>query len=148
MPSADFARIKDDVMAIAMAMPERRIMTFKAIGDYLDVMPRHIAYILATLPDVLAEVVPWHRVVPESGALGGSQHQRRRQLLIAEGFMLSERGNLINLQQLIIGPSEVASGVSPQTKSQGVMATSRAEDDFLRRNQAVQGDDVSGAARR
>lgn len=116
MPSANFARIKDDVIAITMAIPKRRIMTFKAIGDHLDVMPRHVAYILATLPDVLAKVVPWYRVVPKGGALGGAQHKRQRQLLIAEGYILGESGNLIDLQELIIDPSEVASAIPKQSR--------------------------------
>lgn len=118
MPSADFARIKDHVVAITMAIPDHRIMTFKAIADYLDVMPRHVAYILATLPDVLAEVVPWYRVVPESGALGGAQHQKRRQLLVAEGYIFGDHGNLIDLQDLAIDPSAVASGVPKQLRPQ------------------------------
>jgi methylated-DNA-protein-cysteine methyltransferase related protein len=65
-----FARIKTDVLKIAACIPEGRLCTFADIGAHLDVIPRHIAYILATLEDDHKMVVPWYRVVGESGKIG------------------------------------------------------------------------------
>lgn len=44
-----FARIKADVLTIVASIPEDGMVTFRDIGAHLDVMPRHVAYILKTL---------------------------------------------------------------------------------------------------
>ncbi len=91
--SAAYARIKSDVLDIAGRIPAGRVATYKHIGLHLKVMPRHVAYILATLEDLERETVPWWRVVADGGAIG--RHQRRdeqMQRLRAEGIVLSPAG--------------------------------------------------------
>jgi hypothetical protein len=44
-----FARIKADVLTIVASIPEGSVVTFRDIGAHLDVMPRHVAYILKML---------------------------------------------------------------------------------------------------
>lgn len=58
-----FARIRRDVLAIARAVPEGQAITYADIGHHLDVMPRHVAYILKMLPDPEAEGVDPSRVI-------------------------------------------------------------------------------------
>ena len=47
--SAQFARIKSDVLAITTKITLGRVATHKQIGQHLKVEPRHVAYILSTL---------------------------------------------------------------------------------------------------
>lgn len=68
--SAAYARIKADVLRIVAAIPRGRLATHAAIGAHLDVVPRHVAYILAMLSLPEKSALPWHRVVGADGALG------------------------------------------------------------------------------
>jgi alkylated DNA nucleotide flippase Atl1 len=66
--SPHFARIKKDVLTIVAAIPAGRLVSYKDIGEWLDVMPRHVAYILALLDPVDRAHLPWQRAVKESDA--------------------------------------------------------------------------------
>jgi methylated-DNA-protein-cysteine methyltransferase related protein len=95
-----YARIKADVLAIASRIPSGRVATHKQIGTHLKVMPRHVAYILATLDDLERETVPWWRVVADGGAVG--RHLRRdeqMQRLRADGVVLSPVGIVQDLAE-------------------------------------------------
>ena len=98
--SAAYARIKADVLAIALRIPAGRVATHKQIGTHLKVMPRHIAYIFATLDDTERETLPWWRVVADGGAVG--RHLRRdeqMQRLRADGIVLSPVGIVQDLAE-------------------------------------------------
>ncbi|MCU0891915.1 MAG: MGMT family protein [Sandarakinorhabdus sp.] len=58
-----YARIRADVLAIARAVPAGHAVTFSDIGRHLDVMPRHVAYILKMLPDPAAHGIDPARVI-------------------------------------------------------------------------------------
>jgi methylated-DNA-protein-cysteine methyltransferase-like protein len=75
--SPAFIRIKADVLAIVSAIPEGRFTTFAAIGRHLDVMPRHFAYILASLDDHERRDLPWHRVLAEGGKISKTRLETR-----------------------------------------------------------------------
>ncbi len=64
-----FARIKGDVLRILSAVPPGRVVTFADVGAHLDVMPRHVAYILARLGPGEQARTPWHRAVAADGTL-------------------------------------------------------------------------------
>jgi methylated-DNA-protein-cysteine methyltransferase-like protein len=86
--SAAYARIRKDVLAIVAAIPRGRLLTHAAIGAHLDVMPRHVAYLLAMLEPHERATLPWHRVVGKDGALGrraGVDGRSQAELLAAEG---------------------------------------------------------------
>jgi methylated-DNA-protein-cysteine methyltransferase-like protein len=92
--SANFARIKAQVLDIVARVPEGRLTTYAAVGDELAVPARHVAYILASLAEDDAAAVPWHRVVAEDGGLGtGRRLPERRDRLTVEGFLL--RGDTV-----------------------------------------------------
>jgi methylated-DNA-protein-cysteine methyltransferase related protein len=65
-----YTRIKGDVLAIVSAIPKGKVCTFSSIGEHLDVVPRHVAYILSTLEPLETLQYPWHRVVGNDGNLG------------------------------------------------------------------------------
>jgi methylated-DNA-protein-cysteine methyltransferase related protein len=68
--SAAFARIHREVMAIVGKLPPGRITTYAAIGAFLDVVPRQVAFLLARRGDPAREAAPWWRVVGADGQLG------------------------------------------------------------------------------
>jgi methylated-DNA-protein-cysteine methyltransferase related protein len=89
-----FARIKSDVLQIIAHIPEGRLSTFADIGAHLDVMPRHIAYILTMLEDETKMMLQWHRVVSADGDLGKPKYApdgtSQSELLAAEGILISK----------------------------------------------------------
>ncbi|UPY38134.1 MGMT family protein [Sediminicoccus sp. KRV36] len=63
-----FARIKADVLSIVANIPEGEVVTFRDIGAHLDVMPRHVAYILKMLDAEERAAFPAGRVVASDAA--------------------------------------------------------------------------------
>lgn len=61
-----FARIKADVLTIVASIPEGSVVTFRDIGAHLDVMPRHVAYILKMLDAEERAAFPAERVVAKA----------------------------------------------------------------------------------
>jgi methylated-DNA-protein-cysteine methyltransferase related protein len=112
--SPHYARIQSDILAITNAIPVGRVTTFRAIGEYLDVMPRHVAYILATLPEPLASAVLWYRVVPQGGKLPSSKQAAQRVSLSAEGIQFSASGEIADFTKKYIEPEDLKSGVPQQ----------------------------------
>jgi methylated-DNA-protein-cysteine methyltransferase related protein len=116
-PSPHFERIKADILAIVSAMPVGSVTTYKAIGNHLDVMPRHVAYILATLQEPLWSVTPWHRVVAENGKLGaGKVAIEQRKLLIGEGHNFHSDSCVVNFQSVFLAPDQFQSDVPVQVR--------------------------------
>src|SRR5512137_2918602 len=95
-----FARIKRDVLAILEAVPSGRLVTFTDVGAHLDVVPRHVAYILAQLDPLEAGAIPWHRAVAEAGTVAlkaDGLGRRQRDLLEAEGVAIAPDGRILDL---------------------------------------------------
>jgi methylated-DNA-protein-cysteine methyltransferase-like protein len=119
-PSPFFGRIKRDVLAIVAAVPEGRLVTFKDVGQHLDVMPRHVAYILARLDPAEAARLPWFRAVPEDGRLVTPKHApdglSRRELLASEGQLIAPDGRLLNLGQRVVAVADLPHNVPAQTR--------------------------------
>jgi methylated-DNA-protein-cysteine methyltransferase related protein len=114
-----FARIKEDILAIVAHIPEARLTTFVAIGNHLDVMPRHVAYILSTLEDEKKAILPWYRVVGDGGALGkpkfGADGIQQAELLKSEGIAIHKMA-VIDLLKYFIAVEDLASGVPKQSR--------------------------------
>lgn len=105
--SSAFIRIKADVLGIVRDVPRGRVCTYAIIGRHLDVMARHVAYILATLTDDERPFVPWHRVVADSGAINRTKHGRgaeQRASLEAEGVAVSPKGVVEDLAAVVWSP--------------------------------------------
>jgi methylated-DNA-protein-cysteine methyltransferase related protein len=95
------------------------VATFADIGAYLDVMPRHVAYILATLEDTAKTTLPWYRVVSGDGSLGkpkyASDGTPQAELLTAEGVLIS-KNTLASLAQHHVAIEDLSSGVTKQVR--------------------------------
>lgn len=115
-----FARIKRDVLTIIATVPPGRVVTFKDIGQWLDVAPRHVAYILSRLDAGQASGIPWHRAVPEIGVIDVARRDangmRHSDALQAEGVTVATDGRILDLGRKVIAVADLPHGLPPQTR--------------------------------
>lgn len=115
-----YARIKRDVLAIAAAVPEGRVVTFKEVGAHLDVMPRHVAYILRMLEPQEKDAVGWYRVVPDDGRLQTVKtdgHGRTQaHCLQDEGWVIDADGSLVGFERRRVEVATLDCGVPKQNR--------------------------------
>ncbi len=104
--SAAFARIKKEVLALVEAIPCGKISTYKAIGESLDVMPRHVAYILTTLSGVESEQIPYHRVVSDGGKITAPKLFEEQVLRLKTENILCENGKVLHFENRFISPTD------------------------------------------
>jgi methylated-DNA-protein-cysteine methyltransferase related protein len=127
--SPAFIRIKADVLKIVSAIPPSRVTTFRSIGEYLDVMPRHVAYILTMLSPEEKNQVSWFRVVSDNANLGvpkaDANGKFQAELLREEGILIHEHAIASDFARVFIPAEELSSGVVKQTRSIAVASTAR-----------------------
>lgn len=115
-----FTRIKVDVLKIVSAIPKGKCLTYKSIGEHLDVVPRHVAYILSTLSDNEKAIHPWYRVVGDDGVLGQRKVSElgapQSELLSDEGLAIVHNKVETNHQRWFVAASELKSGVAKQAR--------------------------------
>jgi methylated-DNA-protein-cysteine methyltransferase related protein len=115
-----FARIKRDVLTIMRAVPQGRLVTFQDVGRHLDVMPRHVAYILAQRTGDEQAITPWFRAVAENGVVASRKTNdfgiSQRELLAAEGHLIAPDGRILDLGQKLIAIALLDSGVAAQKR--------------------------------
>lgn len=91
--SVAFARIKLHVLELTLTIPCGRVAAFADIAQPIRVVPRHVAYILATLSPDEESAVPWYRVVSAEGLLLAPRDlertKRQAALLRAEGVSVT-----------------------------------------------------------
>lgn len=121
--SAAFIRIKSAVLAVTRAIPPGRVTTYKAVGMHLDVMPRHVAYILSQLTPEEQADTPWYRLVGDDGRLTRAQHDAlgvsQRDHLAAEGVIVAADGRLPDFGDLFFELDEISTGVHPVPRMTG-----------------------------
>jgi methylated-DNA-protein-cysteine methyltransferase related protein len=109
--SSAFIQIKEDVLAIVTEVPVGNVTTYGAIGEHLNVMARHVAYILATLTDEERESLPWHRVVGNQGAIATgkltARHRHQIEDLQAEGILCNAKNIVQNFDELFCSPDQL-----------------------------------------
>jgi methylated-DNA-protein-cysteine methyltransferase-like protein len=115
-----FARIKGDVLRIVASVPAGRVVTFADLGAYLDVAPRHVAYILAMLDPIESTTLPWHRAVAADGRLGaakaGPDGAAQRALLAAEGAAFDPEGRITDFVARCVAVDALPHGVPKQRR--------------------------------
>jgi methylated-DNA-protein-cysteine methyltransferase related protein len=127
--SPAFIRIKADVLKIVAAIPLSHVTTFRSIGEHLDVMPRHVAYILTTLSPEEKTQIPWFRVVSDSATLGvpkvATDGKSQADLLGEEGILVSDNAITSTFERIFIPAAKLKSGVAKQTRPADVANTAR-----------------------
>lgn len=120
MPKSDaFIRIQDQVLAVTAAIPRGRVATLAAIGEFLDVMPRHVAYILSRCDDGTRDGLPWHRVVANDGTL---PRTRPDGLGRTQAELLTKERHVIHEGRLVLTPGRT---FRPTTSNTGVRPVRR-----------------------
>lgn len=127
--SPAFIRIKADVLKIVAAIPPSHITTFRSIGEHLDVMPRHVAYILTMLSPEEKTQAPWFRVVSDNATLGvpkiAANGKSQADLLGEEGILVSDNAITSAFERIFIPAAKLKSGVANQTRPADVANTAR-----------------------
>jgi methylated-DNA-protein-cysteine methyltransferase related protein len=121
MPKSPFfIRIKADVLKIVSSIPAGKICTYHSIGAHLDVMPRHVAYILSVLEPLEKIQYPWYRVVGNRGDLGKLKRSEsglpQSELLRAEGILVLSNSIGDVFMDVFIPADQLKSGVKKQTR--------------------------------
>jgi methylated-DNA-protein-cysteine methyltransferase related protein len=121
MPNSPFfARIREQVLQLTAAVPEGRVCTFQSMGEYLDVMPRHVAYILSQLAGNEKMVYPWYRVVSGDATLGSPKKNpdgtTQAELLRAEGVLIDGNRVKAPFERVFIAAEQLQSGLPQQTR--------------------------------
>jgi methylated-DNA-protein-cysteine methyltransferase-like protein len=115
-----FARIREHVLQLTAAVPEGKVCTFQSMGEHLDVMPRHVAYILSQLEDNEKFVYPWHRVVASDGSLGSPKSNpdgtSQAELPRAEGVLVSRNRIATSFNLVYVPADQLPSGVPKQKR--------------------------------
>jgi methylated-DNA-protein-cysteine methyltransferase-like protein len=90
------------------------------MGEYLDVMPRHVAYILSKLEDNEKFVYPWHRVVSGDTSLGTPKRnpdgKSQAELLRDEGIVVSNNKVVSSFEHVFITAEQLPSGLARQKR--------------------------------
>jgi methylated-DNA-protein-cysteine methyltransferase-like protein len=98
--SIAFARIRAEVIRLVGLIPSAKFTTYGSIAVHMNVMARHVAFVMSRLTEAESATLPWHRVVsadarisPEmSPELAGKQKRRLR----SEGIKINPAGYIQN----------------------------------------------------
>jgi methylated-DNA-protein-cysteine methyltransferase related protein len=111
--SAAFARIKNQVLTMTSHIPAGRVSTYRSLAEHIDVMPRHVAYILTMLSLEEKDRIPWHRVVSDSGTISApktSKALEQIEKLAAEGMQIDRAQKIIDFDRVFIAAADLESG--------------------------------------
>ncbi len=90
------------------------------MGEYLDVMPRHVAFILSRLKENEKFIYPWHRVVGGDTSLGAPKKnpdgKSQAELLRDEGILVSNNKVASSFEQVFISAEHLPSGLARQNR--------------------------------
>ena len=98
--SKAFARIRAEVIRLVGLIPPGKFTTYGSIAIHMNVMARHVAFVMSSLTEQEASELPWHRVVSADARISPkmdvalSKLQRRR--LRSEGLKINAAGYIQN----------------------------------------------------
>jgi methylated-DNA-protein-cysteine methyltransferase-like protein len=94
--SPAFTRIRAEVIRLVALIPAGKFTTYGSIATHMNIMPRHVAFVLARLTDNEATGLPWHRVVGADARLSPNMdaglRQTQMERLEAEGLRINAKG--------------------------------------------------------
>ena len=94
--SQAFARIRAEVIRLVGLIPKGKFTTYGSIAVHMNVMARHVAFVMSRLTDEEAAELPWHRVVSADARISPNMEpstakvQRKR--LREEGMKINAAG--------------------------------------------------------
>ncbi len=91
-----FANIRAEVLRLVALIPSRKFTTYGSIAIHMNVMARHVAFVLARLTPEESASLPWQRVVSADARLSPNMDStlslKQRRLLKAEGLRIDKAG--------------------------------------------------------
>lgn len=98
--SPAFARIRAEVIRLVALIPEGKFTTYGSIAVHMNVMARHVAFVMSRLTDEESQALPWHRVVSADARLSPKMDAELRELqksrLESEGMSIDPKGFIEN----------------------------------------------------
>jgi methylated-DNA-protein-cysteine methyltransferase-like protein len=98
--SKAFARIRAEVIRLVGLIPPGKFTTYGSIAVHMNVMARHVAFVMSRLTAEESAELPWHRVVSADARISPNmdaslaREQRRR--LRREGLKINAAGYILN----------------------------------------------------
>ena len=103
MRAAAQVQIKTEILKLVRQVPSGRVTTFDAIAVRLKVPPRLVATVLTGLNENEREIVCWHRVVAQGGAIGRGPHRDQQfARLVREGVLVAPAGVVQDLTRVCL----------------------------------------------
>lgn len=98
--SEAFARIRAEVVRLVGLIPEGKFTTYGSIATHINVVARHVAFVLSSLTEEESASLPWHRVVGSDARQSPSMPppiaRKQRARLKAEGMRVNREGFIQN----------------------------------------------------
>ena len=94
--SKAFARIRAEVIRLVGLIPPGKFTTYGSIAIHMNVVARHVAFVMSRLTEEESATLPWHRVVSADARISPNmkaslaREQRRR--LRREGMKINAAG--------------------------------------------------------
>lgn len=103
MPKSEaFIKMKEDIIEITGNIPAGRVTTYSAIAEHLNIVPRHVAYILATLSHEEADIIPWQRVVADNGVVKTNSRGTAQKTYLEHEGILFTKNTMKNFENLFL----------------------------------------------
>jgi methylated-DNA-protein-cysteine methyltransferase-like protein len=108
--SIAFARNRAEVIRLVGLIPTGKFTTYGSIAVHMNVMARHVAFVLSRLTPEESAALPWHRVVGAEGRISPNMDaalaRKQRARLRAEGMKVDAQGFIKNSDSHfhVVGP--------------------------------------------
>ncbi|EDY18729.1 Methylated-DNA-(protein)-cysteine S-methyltransferase DNA binding [Chthoniobacter flavus Ellin428] len=94
--SKAFARIRAEVIRLVGLIPPGKFTTYGSIAIHMNVMARHVAFVMSRLTEEESAELPWHRVVSAdariSPRMDATLAKLQRKRLRSEGMKINAAG--------------------------------------------------------
>jgi len=94
--SVAFARIRAEVIRLVALIPHGKFTTYGSIAVHMNVVARHVAFVLSRLTPEESAALPWHRVVGAEARISPNMDaalsRKQRARLRSEGMKIDARG--------------------------------------------------------
>jgi methylated-DNA-protein-cysteine methyltransferase-like protein len=98
--SPAFARIRAEVIRLVGLIPEGKFTTYGSIAIHMNVMARHVAFVMSRLTEEESIALPWHRVVSADARISPKMdvelHDQQKARLESEGMVIDPKGYIQN----------------------------------------------------
>ena len=94
--SPAFARIRAEVIRLVALIPEGKFTTYGSMAVHMNVMARHVAFVMSRLTEEESKALPWHRVVSADARISPKMEAELQDLqksrLESEGMVIDPKG--------------------------------------------------------